>query len=97
MILPPRPVDVPLMRAGRPAAPSERSQPVPVLSRFLVHETLAVRALPVPASLPLVAETLDAVRAELRAAGRSASDASLAVDGQGQIAVGYVLDAQDVR
>ncbi|WP_159401005.1 hypothetical protein [Streptomyces sp. NRRL B-24484] len=68
-----------------------------VPSRFLVHETRAARALPIPVPLPAVAEVLDTVRAELRAAGRPASDAALSVDEQGQLVVAYVLDPRDVR
>ncbi len=97
MNLPPRPVDARPMRAGVRAAPPERSQPVSVVpSRYLVHETRAERALPFPVSLPVVAELLDTVRAELRAAGRSAVDAELSLDPEGRLVVGYVLDPRDI-
>ncbi|MFD4659323.1 hypothetical protein ACFWP2_27260 [Kitasatospora sp. NPDC058444] len=66
-------------------------------SRYLVHETRAERALPFPVSLPVVAELLDTVRAELRAAGRPASDAELFLDPiEGRLVVAYVLDPRDI-
>ncbi len=85
------------MRAGVRAVPSERSQPVSLPSRFLVHETRAVRAVSVPVSLPVVAELLDTVRAELRAAGRPAVDAELTLDPVGQqLVVAYLVDPRDI-
>ncbi|WP_093861076.1 hypothetical protein [Streptomyces sp. TLI_053] len=66
-------------------------------SRYLVHETRAERALPVPVSLPVVAELLDTVRAELRAAGCPAADAELSLDPvEGRLVVAYVLDPRDI-
>lgn len=66
-------------------------------SRYVVHETRAERALPFPVSLPVVAELLDTVRTELRAAGRPATDAELTIDpGERQLVVAYVLDPRDI-
>ncbi|MER6360081.1 hypothetical protein [Kitasatospora sp. NPDC001527] len=54
-----------------------------------MHETRAERALPFPASLPVVAE--------LRAAGRPAADADLFLDPvEGRLVVAYVLDPRDI-
>ncbi|MFF0293170.1 hypothetical protein ACFYST_08265 [Kitasatospora sp. NPDC004614] len=44
-----------------------------------------------------MAETLDTVRAELRAAGRPAADAAVTVDAAGALVVEHVLDPRDAR
>ncbi|GLW53952.1 hypothetical protein [Kitasatospora phosalacinea] len=65
--------------------------------RVLVHETRAARVLPAPSPLHVVAETLDTVRAELRAASRPAADAAVTVDAAGALVVEYVLDPRDAQ
>ncbi|MEW2573629.1 hypothetical protein [Streptomyces sp. NPDC047070] len=55
---------------------------MPTAQRRTVHITRTEHTLPLPASLVDVAETLDAVRAELATAGRTFGDAELRlVDG----------------
>lgn len=97
MNLPSRPVDAVPMRAGRRAVPSERSHPVSVPPRRLVHETRAARALSLPSTLPAVAELLDVVRSELLANSRRASDAELSLDADGLLVVSYPIDSTGGR
>lgn len=67
-----------------------------VPQRRTVTETRAERALPLPASLVAVAELLDAVRSELVAANRPASDAKLRIE-EGTLVAAYVVPDEPKR
>ncbi|MFJ5883478.1 hypothetical protein [Kitasatospora cineracea] len=56
-----------------------------------------MRSLALPSSLPTVVEVLDAVRSELLADHRGASDAELSLDADGLLVVSYPVRADGGR